>query len=426
MRDYSIKHRILLLSSLPVVAASLILILASVPTMGFVQLVFTICLILLLLSLALYFSVHRFTTMLREYYRDTEGQVSIADQSLQETPESGKILETEFDQKGETKVKSGPEVLPDIYLELRIPLNSIIGFTNLLLHTGLSGKQAEYLDTIRSSSETLLKLVNEILDNSKPGTGSSAGNYERLKVLVVDDNQMNLRLVCTLLEDLGTRVEAAHDGEEAVRFALENHFDLILMDIQMPGMNGIEAMNRIHNNEENGQKTPIVALTAHSLPDEVMQLLDAGMDDYVVKPVSEKQLKAKMDKWVKQEESIRPTVETPDRLIVDPDLCLRLANNSQDLAEELLAILKDSLPDDKLAINNAFSANDTVLLRQLVHRLNGAVKYCGVPGLHDAVEHFDIALKAPESAQSKSELEILNREIDLYIDWCSTSGNHMH
>jgi CheY-like chemotaxis protein/HPt (histidine-containing phosphotransfer) domain-containing protein len=398
MRKYTIKHRILLLSSLPVAAAVFIFILAAVPILGYKNLIIAICLTLLMLSLALYFamtSMQKITAQQREPHG--------------------------HDAEAGTNLKHEP--VANISQELRIPLNSIIGFTNLLLQTDLSGKQVEYLNSIQTSSESLLKIVNGILDNSKTETGTIDRAYERFGVLAVDDNQVNLRLVCTLLEDLGIEVKAAHSGEEAVRYASETHFDLILMDVQMPGMDGIEAMKRIHDNEGQGQKTPVVALTAHSLPDEIMQLLDAGMDDYAVKPISEQQLRAKLDKWVKPEVSTRSAVNSPDKVTVDWELCLRLANNKPDLAQELLAILRETLPDDQMSINNAVNTENTDLLQQHVHGLKGAIKYCGVPGLHEAVEQFDVALKAGDSILAGSTLEVLNDEINLFMDWWDKSEN---
>lgn len=399
------ERRILFISLLPVVAASLILIFSMVPIMGYEHLIIAVCLTLLMLSLVLYFamsSLQRIATPQREPDRDAVDQV--------EKTSSVRI-----------------EFLSNMHDEVRIPLNGIIGFTNLLLQTDLSGKQAEYLKAVKNSSESLLEIINDTLENSKIESGNIDPNdRERLSVLAVDDNQVNLKLVCRLLEDLEITVTAAHSGEEAVKYASETHFDLVLMDVEMPGMSGIEAMNKIHDNETRGQKTPIVALTAHSLPDEIIQLLNAGMDDYVVKPISEQQLRAKLDKWAKSDASIQTPEITRDKLIVDWESGLNLANNKRELAQELLAILKETLPEDQLSINNAFNANKTQLLLQQVHRLKGAVKYCGVPGLQKAVDQFEVVLKTGDSIQARSMLDALNREIKMFMDWWDTTDNHMH
>lgn len=471
MRKYSIRHRILLFTLLPVVGTSLILTLSTIQIMGYEHLIISICLMLLLSSCAVYLAItteQKITTQLRALQRSVmeissgETVITIPETELieldalaksmqkmsaavrashqvpgdqvtrdrQETLDTIEIQDIELDtakQEVEADSRVRTEFLANMSHEVRIPLNGIIGFTNLLLKTDLTGKQAEYLNRVKNSSESLLKIINAVLDNSKIETGTiNPEDRERLSVLAVDDNQINLKLVCRLLEDLGVEVTVAHSGEEAVRYASETHFDLVLMDVEMPGMNGIEAMKRIHDNEAQGQKIPVVALTAHAQPDEIMQLLNAGMDDYVVKPVSDQQLRAKLDKWAKSDVSIQPPEKTRDKLIVDWESGLKLANNKRELAQELLAILKDTLPEDQLAINNAFNAEKAQLLQQHVHRLKGAVKYCGVPGIQEAVGQFEITLKTGNSIQARSALDLLNNEIKMFIDWWNTTANHMH
>jgi len=412
MKNFLIKFRILLLSLLPVVAASLILILSTVTIIGSEYLISAVCLTLLLLSVVLYVttsSTQKITTALREPDQAAADRVGEATGDLQETPVTVEHLKPES----------------SISQEIRIPLNTIVGFTNLLLQTDLSGKQAEYLDAIKNSSASLLGVVNDILNNSKSDSEPIDRAHGHLSVLAVDDNQLNLNLVCTLLEDLGTDVTPAHSGEEAVKLAAARRFDLILMDVQMPGIDGIEAMHRIHDNQHTAQKVPVIALTAHSLPDEIIELLNAGMDDYVVKPISEQQLREKLAKWARPEVSAPPPDRTLDNSIVDWELSLRLANNKPDLAKELLTILKETLPDDQVSINSAFNSEDTDLLQQQVHSLKGAVRYCGVPGLQDAVEQFSIALKAGDSIQARSTLEVLNDEITLFMDWWDESEDQI-
>ena len=426
----STRRRIMLLSLLPVLAASLILILSTLPIMKNEYLITAVCLTLLMLSAVLYFTIgstQEINAALRESHQVAADRVVQETRDLQETPLTVGRQGAEHDRARhhDEASRRKPEPLPNLSQEIRIPVNTIVGFTNLLLQTDLSGKQAEYLDTIKNSSESLLSVIDEILSHSRPSIGPNHRAHEHLCVLAVDDNQLNLKLVCTFLEDLGTDVTAAHSGEDAVKLAAANHFDLILMDIEMPGMGGIEAMHRIHDSQVRAQKVPVIAVTAHTLPDEIIKLLNAGMDDYVVKPISEQQLREKLDKWTRPEVSIPQAGETRDNSIVDWELGLRLANSKPDLAKELLTILKETLPDDLVSINSTFETEDTDMLLQQVHRLKGAVRYCGVPGLHEAVEQFDIALKAGDSTQAKSKLDVLNDEITVFMDWWNKSEHQI-
>jgi CheY-like chemotaxis protein len=417
-----IKRRILFASLLPSVAALLIFMVSGAQPSAHDNTILAVAIILLSLSLALYISLNKTVASLQGPQRNTGDHGDVATQKIQESPRSMAIQNIE---SGDVKPEAMPGSKPETLSDLRIPVNNIVGFTNLLLQTELSEKQAGYLDTIKNSSDVLLDLVNDIQDNARPEPGSTDREYGQLEVLAVDDNQLNLGLVCTLLEDLGISATAAHNGEEAIRYALNKDFDLILMDVQMPGMSGIEAMSRIRDIEDKGRRTPVIALTAHSLPDEVTRLLDAGMDDYVAKPISEKQLRAMLEKWTSPDEQEESIEATPGSGVVDWNLCLQLANNKQALAQELLAILNETLPDDQLTIKNALEINDAELLQKAVHRLKGAVKYCGVPGLHNAVAEVELVLQTPDQRKTRSALALLNREIDRYLDWWTRAANQI-
>ncbi len=104
------------------------------------------------------------------------------------------------------------------------------------------------------------------------------------RILVVDDNALNLQLACDALELAGHEVLSAANGEEAIALAASEHPDLILMDLRMPVMNGDEAMRRIKADERT-RRIPVVALTASAMKGEREQLLAAGFDGYIEKPI---------------------------------------------------------------------------------------------------------------------------------------------
>jgi len=120
--------------------------------------------------------------------------------------------------------------------------------------------------------------------------------YTDLDVLVVDDNAINRKLITTLLNQRGVKTTEAKDGKHALNIALNNDFDLILMDIRMPELNGIEVTKKIRA-EKTDTHTPIIALTAHALPHEQEVFLEAGMDACISKPVLDHQLFQLIDKW---------------------------------------------------------------------------------------------------------------------------------
>nr|WP_245402659.1 PAS domain-containing hybrid sensor histidine kinase/response regulator [Pontibacter sp. E15-1] len=118
---------------------------------------------------------------------------------------------------------------------------------------------------------------------------------ENVEIMVVDDNAVNVMLMQFVLEGLGARVTTAQSGEEAVRIALAHPFDLIFMDIQMPGMDGLEAAGKLRRAEI---VSPIVAFSANAYKDDISKSMQAGMNDHLCKPFTNKDLVALLKKWV--------------------------------------------------------------------------------------------------------------------------------
>lgn len=199
-----------------------------------------------------------------------------------------------------------------------------------------------------------------------------------LRVLVVDDHPANLKLLRTWLQELGIAADTADNGLEAVSLATRELYDLVFMDIQMPGMNGLEAAQAIRAGESRGQRVPIIALTAHALSSEREFWLRSGIDDYVGKPLQESQLLHILQQWTRFV-SVRPAV-------VDWDEARRLAGDKADLAEELLRTLIADLPRSLAALAQADTAEEARAWWQEAHRLLGACRYCGVPALRESLE----------------------------------------
>jgi CheY-like chemotaxis protein len=118
-----------------------------------------------------------------------------------------------------------------------------------------------------------------------PGVGLPASAVRPLKILVAEDNRVNQMLTRRLLEKEGHSVWLASNGEEAVAACRQQEFDLVLMDLQMPGLDGLEATRRIRGGEW-GRKALIVALTAHAMAGDRERCFEAGMDDYLAKPIN--------------------------------------------------------------------------------------------------------------------------------------------
>jgi len=239
------------------------------------------------------------------------------------------------------------------------------------------------------------------------------------RVLCVDDNPANLLLIQTLLEDMGAKVLAVDNGYAALNAIQTEPFDLVMMDVQMPGMDGRQSTEAIRQweSERHGTPLPIVALTAHAMANEKRALLQSGMDDYLTKPISERQLAQVVLKWTglalrnqgPERASERPELGL-ELQVLDQDEGLRLAAGKADLAADMLAMLLASLDADREAIKAARAANDQNALIERVHRLHGATRYCGVPQLRAACQRSETLLKQ-EDAKAFAALDELDHAI---------------
>ena len=219
-----------------------------------------------------------------------------------------------------------------------------------------------------------------------------------VSVMVVDDHPGNLKLARVFLEELGAEVTACDSGASALEAFGKEDFDLVFMDIQMPGMDGKTTTAKMRAQETGSKHTPIVALTAHALENERRDLLDSGLDDYLSKPISEKQLRHTLEKWVlktTRDDLIQKTEEADvNHLeVFDATLARRRAGGREALANEMLTMLLDSLGSDRPAISAAFDRGDDDTLLEKVHKLHGATRYCGTPRLEHAAKALEEALK---------------------------------
>ena len=218
-------------------------------------------------------------------------------------------------------------------------------------------------------------------------------------ILVVDDNPINLKLLETILGNLDLSVSSARDGFEAIILCKKKHFDLILMDVQMPGMDGMETTRNIKKLHNNNNKTPIIAVTAHALAEEKKKIMDSGMDDYLIKPLSQTVLIAMINRWGKSPDNINDRAVEAITLIsessspVNLDQAINLASGNKELALEMMALLHEELPEDLAVLHHCWESRDFPALLERVHRLNGASRYCGVADLVASCEQLEIQLK---------------------------------
>lgn len=246
------------------------------------------------------------------------------------------------------------------------------------------------------------------------------------KILVVDDNPANLQLTQEFLRSMNTEVTLAENGADAIQCFKQSSFDLILMDIQMPIMDGIETTQKIRALEDH-YRTPIVALTAHSIDEQKTDFLIAGLDDCIRKPVNEAQLMHTLKRWTNinggafnnklrishKTEKYKHEKNWP----VNIAQCVRLTNNKPDLACDMLTMLLKDLAEDKKLLNISYDQQDYSSLSEQAHKLYGSCCYCGVPHLHAATALLDRILQSKNLDHLPSAFTSLNRAIERLLAW---------
>lgn len=246
-------------------------------------------------------------------------------------------------------------------------------------------------------------------------------------VLAVDDYAANLKLLRALLEDADLSVTTATSGPEALALLKPNHpFDLVFMDIQMPGMDGLEVTRRYRNLERPGQHTPIIALTAHAMSNEREATLKQGFDDYLSKPISERELHTTIERWAKAGPiycalSDHYFAAPLDVLDVDWELALSRTAHKKGLAKEIFHSLMEALPEEREALHAALADKNFGVLRERVHRLLGACCYTGVPRLEHLLRAMDQRLRrGTHLHEIEQAVQRINEEMERLLqrdDW---------
>ncbi|MGM3174709.1 two-component sensor histidine kinase BarA [Dickeya lacustris] len=254
------------------------------------------------------------------------------------------------------------------------------------------------------SAPRLLPLLQSSYQHHQDDSNAAASpavpvlpNRLPLSVMAVDDNPANLKLIGALLEEQVEHITLCESGADAIARAQQQTLDIILMDIQMPLMDGLQTSERIRRLPHHAQ-TPIVAVTAHTMSGERELLLQSGMDDYLSKPIDEQMLRQTLLRHAHYPQrgavTLPPPPPTPvSPLSLDWDLALRQAASKPDLARDLLGMLLDSLPDIRVQVEATLAGSPPDNLLDIIHKLHGSCSYSGVPRLKQICYCLEQALR---------------------------------
>ena len=201
-------------------------------------------------------------------------------------------------------------------------------------------------------------------------------------VLLAEDNAMNQEIVLAMLEDTGYRVAVVENGRRALDALAEREFDAVLMDCQMPEMDGFEATRRLRGRENGGRRTPVIAITANAIKGDREECLGAGMDDYLAKPIGRAQLLAALGRWVRgsrqlpQPAANEPHAEAPAAEILDAKALQALRAlqrpGKPDVLARVIELFHRDAPKLVGEMHAAAEARDAEQLRRAAHTLKSS------------------------------------------------------
>jgi PAS domain S-box-containing protein len=268
--------------------------------------------------------------------------------------------------------------------------------------------QSELLDAIMTA-------LGEPLQSAALVTRHSLRESKRaLRLLLAEDNAVNQTLAIRLLEKLGHEVTLANNGQEAVTYWQAGKFDAILMDVDMPVMNGYEATQKIREEEKiRGGHIPIVAMTAHAMKGDREVCIGYGMDGYISKPIDTEELWHELDNVARQTPVIKEkNVNKKQKLVVaDFDKALKLMDDSRELFDEIVSLFMQDTPPHMQRIKEGLAQGNAEWVRQSAHAIKGMVGVFSAEQTTEAAALVERIAGQDECGAAIEELEVSLNEL---------------
>jgi two-component system sensor histidine kinase BarA len=292
-------------------------------------------------------------------------------------------------------------------------------------------QQTEFFSVINTSQRISQLLAKEApLTLVNDGLGTPLETHSK-KVLLVDDNLVNLKLASELIRLWGHEVTPADHGSKALELFDRQTFDLIILDIQMPDIDGVSLLHMMRENKPDDQ-TPVVALTANVLNDEAGRLIELGFDYFLSKPIDEDKFRGLLGGNTQRQQANSAGVTDSTRELdcsVDYARSLALSADNESLLKQIFEILQRDIPDQQMQLASALAQQDHDRLSAIAHKLHGVTCYASLPRLRHKVLGFqqrlarDSNTPLDQSVQELSdELEAIKQEVDRYLEHLDATG----
>ena len=238
-----------------------------------------------------------------------------------------------------------------------------------------------------------------------------------MKVLLAEDNAVNRTLATRLLQKHGHTVVVVENGRQAVEALERETIDLVLMDVQMPEMDGLEATAAIREKEKKtGTHVPIIALTAHAMKGDREKCLAAGTDDYLTKPIRTADLFAAVERLRNTKTDAAPEApaitNVPGTNAFDSDAALKHVEGDRDLLDEIVRIFAEQCPKTMYEIQNAIRAADLPVLERAAHSLKGSASNLCATGVTQSAAELEESARSGDSSRSREQFQALESEVE--------------
>jgi two-component system, sensor histidine kinase and response regulator len=253
-------------------------------------------------------------------------------------------------------------------------------------------------------------------------TDAATAETRKGRILLAEDNAVNQKVAVAMLARMGYYSDVAANGLEAVKMLSNFSYDLVLMDIHMPEMDGLEATRHIRSDQSNvrNPKIPIVAMTAAAMKGDRDNCLAAGMNDYLSKPIDLRELNRVLNQWVNRlNNGGEKTEKAPVRKTFNPKFLTDQLGGDSESCKEILEIFVADIPTRIKELEQALIARNYEIVRRSAHTIKGSAANVGAEGLQTAARELEQAvLKDPNSLKFfldsvVAEFESVKRDIDL-------------
>jgi CheY-like chemotaxis protein/nitrogen-specific signal transduction histidine kinase len=269
-------------------------------------------------------------------------------------------------------------------------------------------KQSDLLRAVGSA----LRLTAQGEKPAGPEPAAPRGRRRSLRVLLAEDNFVNQRLAARLLEKAGHTALLVGNGREALAALERLPFDLVLMDVEMPDMDGLEATAVLREREKgSGRHIPVIAMTAHALKGDRERCLAAGMDAYVPKPIQADELRRVIDELLPPASAPAVGAAAGEGLF-DPAATLERVDGDREILKEIIRLFADQCPVWLSEIRDAITRGDAKLLRRAAHSLRGAASQFGAEAASEEAGRLETMGKEGDLASAAAAVATLKKEID--------------